>query len=224
MNLLESAISTLAPHSCLVCGQNGELLCEPCRLTVLTSPPPRCYRCHAASKQSSACSSCRKSTALKHVWVASDYQDISKQLVKRFKFDRANAAAKPVANAIETALPDLPPETVIVHAPTANSRVRVRGYDQAQLIAKNLAKKRGWQHKTLLVRRGKTRQVGSGRTSRFEQIELALIPIKLGQIQNAQILLIDDVTTTGATLEAAAKVLKTAGAKTVNAAVFAQAI
>lgn len=224
MNALESLISLLAPHKCLACGVDGQPLCESCRLSVLVSPPPRCYRCHAASFQSRVCQKCRKSVALGHVWVASDYQAEAKELIRRFKFERAGSAVKPVADTIEAVLPDLPSQTLVVHIPTANSRVRARGYDQAQLIAKHLAKTRGWKHQTLLLRRGSSRQVGSGRIDRFAQIESTLLPVKIDQVKKAQILLIDDVTTTGATLEAAAKLLKKAGAKSVNAAVFAQPI
>lgn len=224
MNLAERLISVLAPHKCLVCGLDGDLLCHSCQLTSLAAPPSRCYRCHAVSLQSQVCSKCRQASSLSHVWVASDYQDIAKELIKRFKFGRAGAAAKPVAAAIEQVLPDLPPDTTLVHIPTANSRVRVRGYDQAKLIAENIAKKQGWQHHNLLMRQGRSRQVGASRPNRFTQIESALIPVRRQQIRDAHILLIDDITTTGATLEAAAKILKKAGARTVDAAVFAQPV
>lgn len=127
-----------------------------------------------------------------------------------------------MALAIDGILPDLPKHTLISHVPTANQRVRMRGYDQAKLIATALAKKRALAHKTLLLRRGKARQVGAGRTDRFSHLENAFLPIRLDKIKDAEILLIDDVTTTGATLQSAAKTLKSAGAKTIYAAVFAQ--
>lgn len=224
MNIVERLISLLAPHRCIGCGEAGQVLCPSCRFSSLTSPPSRCYRCYGVSRQSEVCPKCRRSVALSHVWAASDYHDQAKELIRRFKFDRAKAAAGPVAAAIEASLPDLPPETLVSHIPTANSRIRVRGYDQAELIAKILAKDRGWQHQTLLLRRGSTRQVGVGRVDRFSQIESALLPLKPQKINKARILLVDDVTTTGATLEAAAKILKKAGAKSVDAVVFAQAV
>lgn len=222
MKAIESFISALAPHKCLVCKIDGSIICEPCRLTVLAVPPERCYRCHKASLGSQTCVDCRPATKLEHVWVATDYQEVAAEVIRVFKYERVQAAAGPIAACLADLLPDLPKETLVVHIPTANNRVRRRGYDQAALIAKKLARLRNWRHETLLMRRGKTRQVGAGRSERFRQIESSLIPIKADKIKKMEILLIDDVTTTGASIEAAAKVLKTAGAKYINAAVFAQ--
>jgi competence protein ComFC len=224
MNIVENFISLIAPHKCIVCGLEGDTLCQPCLITSLAPPPSRCYRCHSTSIQSSVCQICRKTVKLQHVWVASDYQDTAKELIRRLKFERASAAAIPVASAIIQALPDLPPDTVVSYVPTANNRVRLRGYDQAKLIAENIARQRNWQHQSLLMRTGSTRQVGAGRVERFKQIEASLIAIKISKIKQARILLIDDVTTTGATLEAAAAILKSSGAHSIDAAVFAQPI
>ncbi len=113
-------------------------------------------------------------------------------------------------------------ETIIVHVPAATSRVRARGYDQSKLIAKQLASIFGCSQQTLLSRHGQARQVGAKRDKRFSQVVGAFTPRKVDGIKNAHILLVDDVLTTGASVEEAAKVLKAAGAKTVNAAIFAQ--
>lgn len=118
-------------------------------------------------------------------------------------------------------LPYLNRETVVTHIPTATSRVRRRGYDPAELIARALAKESGLKHKTMLLRVTQTRQVGAKRNKRIMQMEYAFKPA-LEVPSSVPVLLVDDLTTTGATLESAAKCLKTAGAKTVNAAVFAQ--
>jgi ComF family protein len=119
-------------------------------------------------------------------------------------------------------LPDISPDTVICHVPTASVRIRLRGYDQSELIAKHLARKRKMRHMTLLRRYGRSRQVGSGRSERFEHLKKALQARPGAAIADRHVLLIDDITTTGATLEAAANVLKEAGARSVDAIVFAQ--
>lgn len=122
---------------------------------------------------------------------------------------------------IDQTLPDLPRDTIICHIPTARDRVRIRGYDQAEEIAKSLAKIRGYKHKTLLYRIGKSRQVGSGRKDRFKQLEGAF-KLRDISLEDTNILLVDDISTTGATVEEAAKTLRKSGAKTIDAAVFAQ--
>jgi ComF family protein len=159
---------------------------------------------------------------LRHVWVATDYGEISKKLIHKLKFERAIAGSVVVAEKINQIIPKLPEDTIICHIPTADSRVRMRGYDQAGEIARNLAKLTGYKQASLLVRRGKSRQVGASRTDRFKHLERAF-RVKDLDLKQAKILLIDDITTTGATIEAAAKMLKKAGIKTIDVAVFAQA-
>ncbi|HYF97097.1 MAG TPA: phosphoribosyltransferase family protein, partial [Patescibacteria group bacterium] len=148
--------------------------------------------------------------------------DIAKKALHKLKFNRAKASAKTIAEIIDSSLPDLPDDLMVCHIPTANKRVRMRGYDQAQLIAKHLSKIRRWERQTLLARTGKSRQVGAGRRERFKHLEQALRIRNNLELSGKHVLLIDDVTTTGATIEAAAKLLKNAGVKTVDVAVFAQ--
>lgn len=223
VNIIERAIGVIAPHECLGCGHLGVVLCESCRLSLLPSSPSRCYRCHKSTLQSQVCTMCRKATTLSHAWVATDYDGVAKDLIYKLKFARASVVADLIARHLSENIPLLGESVVVTYAPTANSRVRSRGYDQSKLIAKNLAKVRGWQFQTLLKREAHSRQVGASREQRFSQLEGAFSPLRTDKIKNAHILLIDDVITTGATVESAAKVLKKAGAKTVDASIFAQA-
>lgn len=156
--------------------------------------------------------------------MATEYEDSAKKLIHKLKFGRAKAAADILAAAMDSELPDLPGSVIVTNVPTANKRVRIRGYDQAKLIAKSLAKRRGRRYVEVLERLGSSRQVGSSREKRLSQLKDAFKPVKSKQIKNTHILLIDDVLTTGATLGAAGKTLKAAGAKIVDAAVFTQPI
>lgn len=223
IKLIENTLALIAPHRCLICRMEGSLLCPACQETSLVSIPSRCYRCHAMTRQSAVCKSCKSSVKIGHVWVAAQYENASKEILRRLKFERARAGALPVASAVESVLPHLPENIMVCHIPTANNRVRRRGYDQAEEIAKELCRIRDWQNKKLFIRTGSSRQVGADRQERFKHLEKALRLHKKVDVKGKHILLVDDVTTTGATVEAAAKVLKRAGAKTVDAAVFAQA-
>lgn len=220
---METIISLLAPHRCIGCGLEGTLLCESCRTVSIIAPPSRCFLCHKATSQHQVCASCRRKSGLHHVWVAAEYDETAKRLIHKLKFARAQAAASVLAEIMAETLPDLPGEMVITHVPTANKRVRTRGYDQSKLIAKSLARRRGWQYQELLLRSGSSRQVGSSRKDRLVQLRDAFKP-KHRDLEGENVLLVDDVTTTGATLQMAAKTIKSTGARQVSAVVFAQPI
>ena len=126
-----------------------------------------------------------------------------------------------MAQLINQALPYFADEPLVTFVPTASNRRRERGFDHAQLIAKELAKLRGWHIATLLGRQAKVRQLGAKRETRKEQLKNAFRPVNTGLIKGSHILLVDDVVTTGATVEVCVKELIKAGASQVDAAVFA---
>lgn len=223
MNPLELLASLLAPHLCLVCRAEGAPLCLPCADAQLEVLPPHCYRCGRPSDGSATCQECSQESALDTVWVGSVYTGVAKDLIHQLKFQRAKAGSRVIAEWLNQALPSLG-SVIISPVPTANKRVRARGYDQAALIARRLARLRRLSCRETLRRSKSTRQVGAGRQERFKQLENAFAVHKPRKIDGKHILLIDDVLTTGATLESAALALKKAGAAKISAAVFARSI
>lgn len=222
MLFVESLLALLAPHECLGCAREGTLLCDFCAETLLEPVPERCYRCLRLSRDSAVCQKCRRMSALRHVWVATDYNSTAKQLVHSFKYERARDAYRPIARHMQDHLPYLGAQYMVTHIPTATSRHRLRGYDQSQLVARAVARQLGLPYASLLERTGQSRQVGSTKMQRLAQARAMFYLSKPQKVAGKHILLIDDVLTTGASLEAAAKLLKNAGAKQVDAAVFAQ--
>lgn len=218
--MIETIISWYAPHLCLGCDEEGSLLCEECA-QALPVVADRCYRCRALSPGGNTCSSCRRSSKLYRARAVTSYEHLAKKLVGRLKFSGARAAAQTIAVAM-TEL-DLPSGALVVHVPTATGRVRLRGYDQAALIAKRLAYFTGADYRPCLQRIGQHRQVGASRAQRLAQMQQSFEVFTGADVAGRYIVLIDDVMTTGATLEAAAAVLHAAGAKRVEAIVFARA-
>jgi Predicted amidophosphoribosyltransferases len=151
------------------------------------------------------------------------YDDpVVKELVRVLKFERAKGAAVAMADAMLAMLGTFG-EVCITHVPTANSRVRERGYDQAALIAKELSRRSGRLYAPLLARMGNQRQLGQNRSVRTKQMRGGFRILNPALLRDRHILLVDDVLTTGATCEAAARALCQAGAKRVSAIVFAVA-
>jgi len=218
--LTEQIISFIAPHYCLGCDMTGPILCVNCLLK-LPTVPSRCYSCQTMTTGFKTCKRCVRT--LQQVMPATAYGGLSKKLVHKLKFERASEAAKAMAKLMAKNIPD--EDWLIVPVPTASSRIRRRGYDQAQLIARHLSKIMANDTHSALVRLGQKRQVGETRKQRQLQIagQFASSPRAATKIAGRNILLIDDVMTTGATLESAARAIKPLKPARICAAVFAAA-
>jgi len=110
---------------------------------------------------------------------------------------------------------------IVVPLPTAAKRVRQRGYDQAVLLGQAIARSRGLSARQVLERVQSTRQLGANRVQRHKQSAKMFCIAPDVDVHGAKILLVDDVCTTGATLTAAARLLRQAGAVQVDAVVAA---
>lgn len=223
MQFLEMFISIIAPHLCLGCGdEGGRLLCEACAQD-LAPVPSRCYRCKAVTQDYAVCQRCTAATPLRQVVVFTHHKGLAKELVHHMKYERAQAGIHEAAALMGEGLRYLPPDVLLAYVPTATSRIRSRGYDHAARLVKRLAKASGFPVQTCLVRLGQAHQVGANRAERQRQLKGAFRVVRADQFRGRHVVLVDDVLTTGATLESAAQALKRAGAKRVSAVVFAQA-
>lgn len=219
--MLNAFLSLFAPHICLGCSAEGTVLCAACTRR-LPRQPSVCYRCGTATQNYATCVACRRSSRLSAVYVVTKYEALAKDAVWQLKFAGAQAAAKDIGRMMADMVPS-PSGFFIVPAPTATSHVRRRGYDQACLLAGTIARRLPAAYTPCLVRVGQQRQVGAGRKQRFMQLDGAFRLARGYDLSGAHIMLVDDVLTTGATLEAAAATLRKAGAKRVEAIVFARA-
>lgn len=230
--LLDHILSLLAPHECVSCLSEGKLLCADCQAKL--QPAIRCcYKCLAASPGFATCPDCRRLSPLGSIQAATRYSGAAKDVIWKLKFGRARAGGSEIAGIINSQLrlakriADWPAamrrDVIIMHAPTANARVRQRGYDQAALIAQGLARQTGLPHRALLRRSGNQEQIGANKAQRAAQLHGVFAVVGGRQLRGKHIILVDDVVTTGATLEAAAHALIAAGARRVDAIVFAQA-
>lgn len=208
----------LTPHYCCSCGKIGSVLCDYCKYNIINDVPVYCAACsRLVSRPGDVCSSC--SVAYTKAWLVSEYRGVIKQLVVNYKFDGLRAASKALASLLNEVLPNIPNDVIITSVPTARGHIRQRGYDHAALIAKHLAQCKRLTYQTTLVRNHSKAQRGANRKQRIKQAQTAFTA--KGSL-NGKYLLVDDVLTTGATVNYAAKALKAAGADEVWVAVVAR--
>lgn len=219
--MFDSLLSLIAPHDCLICGAEGAQICRTCASS-LRRVPERCYNCHSLSAGGRTCQKCRRLSRLHSVRVATFYTEHGKEIIWKLKFEGVQSLAKELAPRLGELLPPRQ-DIIITHAPTATSRIRRRGYDQAALLARATARHARVRYVPFLVRLGQQEQLGANRLKRKAQLEDALRVRYPEIIKGAHIIVVDDVLTTGATLEACAAALRAAGAKRVDGLAFAQA-
>jgi ComF family protein len=211
------------------CGSEGDILCRTCLVTAGEPPFSRCGGCRSLTQDNKTCKSCKGWLNIYAVFVSTRYEGLYEQLVHELKFEKKRDAIKPISTIMATAIPSINEKVIVCPIPTASSRVRQRGFDHAEFIAKSFMKLlpketpwNTWKLDSLLARKTNIRQVGSSRSRRIEQMKKEFY-IKTGvEVKGKTILLLDDVMTTGASLSAAARTLKEAGAKRIYALVFAQ--
>lgn len=221
MNPLESLIRLFTPHSCLVCGTEGALVCDSCNAMLLPATEG-CVFCQSSLAGGHICNRCSTGVGIRNLWAVTNFEGLGQLLVHALKFNGSREAASVLADFLYSVLPSTNHISIVTHIPTTNQRKRQRGFDHSLLIARKLAHRLGVEHKQLIVRHGKTRQVGSARSTRLLQLQNAFEAISTPQSHNTPILLVDDVATTGASLREAARALRSAGYYNVLAVVFAR--
>ncbi|MBP3899286.1 ComF family protein [Candidatus Saccharibacteria bacterium] len=155
---------------------------------------------------------------MEKVYAVSYRDGVMLKLTEDYKYKSIRKTAEVLAELMSAAIPKSLKDVVVVPLPTIVKHIRERGFDHTLLLAKNLARLRGWRVERVIGRVNKTVQVGADEETRRRQAKEAYAVVR-GVNAEATYLLIDDVWTTGASMEAATKAIKKAGAKKVAAAV-----
>lgn len=218
-------LDVLYPRRCLACQRwmpSGEpgFLCAECYQSIefITNPCQRCgNEAGPYPKEPANCPACRK--AKLHFTSArapGAYSTPLKELVHALKYARERAAVPALAEILLEALKGSPPAEfaqVVVPVPLHRLRLRERTFNQSALIAKVIARKLELPFAHALVRtRATPSQTELSTTARRENVKGAFAVRRPRAVKGRQVLLVDDVLTTGATASECAKALIEAGA------------
>ena len=215
-------VDLLAPPACVACRAplRDGLVCGACLRRMPWLRGHRCPRC-ALPRHRAGCPAA--SSAFDRAWAPLAYEGPARDLVRALKFDGALPVAGLMAAHLAANLPlDLRHGVEVVAVPPHRGRLRRRGFDPAALLAAGLAARAGLPLAPCLKRtdRGR-RQVGAGRSTRRSAGRFAAVATAPPP---RAALLVDDVHTTGATLEACARALKASGAAWVGVATYVRTL
>lgn len=208
--VLTPLLNLVFPATCVGCGRVGDLLCATCRTEfapgVVSAEPPR--------------------SPLAAIAGLGVFAGPLQKAVHALKYEGLTAMAGPLGQhlAAEIQAQAWPP-SLIGPVPLHVNRLARRGYNQAALLGMAVADRLDWQFKPdLLARQRDTpSQVGLTYQERQTNVKEAFTLTEGIAVQGADIVLIDDVYTTGATICACAQVLLDAGARSVRAAIAGRA-
>ncbi len=223
--LLRAALDLLVPPVCLVCRTPGGELCGGCRRALPWLHGPCCARCGLPSPCGRRCPAAGH--AYTAAWAPLAHEGPARALVAGLKFRRATAAADVLGAAMAAAVPDgLLAGATLVPVPAHPGRRRSRGYDHALLLADRLAHRTGTPVSRDALRRAGARddhQLGADRGERLSARRLDVRPGP-GRPRTAKVVLVDDVHTTGTTLQVCARTLLAQGVDEVVAVTAVRAL
>ncbi|HEX5479033.1 MAG TPA: ComF family protein [Dehalococcoidia bacterium] len=219
------AAGLLFPAQCALCGRMGDMLCAACADALPRAVHPRCHRCWLPQRYAKLCRHCAEhAPAFSELRAAYVMEDGARRLAHELKYEGMTALAEPMARRM---LGELAPgdADLVVPVPLHRSRERARGYNQAAMLARQVARVTGIDADERAARRVRDTAPLVKTMHRAERLAImaGAFEARRERVEGRRILLVDDVATTGATLDSCARALRAAGARDVRALTWARA-
>jgi ComF family protein len=220
-------LDLLYPPFCVGCGRTGIMYCPACRGTLSNIRPPLCPRCGRPQETSCFCRQCAASPpSIDGIRSVAFFEGALRSAIHQFKYSYVRDLAEPLSEMLVSYWQEAPlPGDVIVPVPLHARRARERGYNQAMLLAQRLGSALQIPVRSECLRRNRytVAQTRLNAQERSRNVEGAFTCVG-PDVRGRRVLLIDDVCTTGATLEACSRALGEGGAKSVWALTVARAM
>lgn len=223
-NIKEFLLDIVFPKKCVVCGKLDTFFCDKCRAKITFLKTQNCPFCLRITTRGRVCPSCQSKSALTGVYVVSHFEEPLKEVIHKYKYEFIKALQDDLADIAWSYMEDFPKRAVLACVPSSPKRVSWRGYNQAEEITKILASNTGMKYYPNLLKRTeyKIPQTQLRRKERFENVKNAFKINKKIDLSGKQVVIFDDLVTSGATLDACARELRKMGATRVWGFVLAR--
>ncbi len=213
VNFQKLFLDIFFPRQCIFCNSADTWLCEECLSQIVLIKSPTCPTCKKLTPKGQFCSRCRSKTSMTGIMVAAYYEEGPlKNAITNYKYKYIAELSDPLSDLLINHLQTfaLPSDVLLVPVPLHRSRLHQRGFNQSAILAQKVAEAFGLGYEEkILVRNRKTKpQVELSGKARRENVKGAFTCQNPEAVFGRNILLIDDVCTTGATLDECAKELK----------------
>ena len=227
---IQTAKDYIFPVFCLSCEAEGAWVCEKCVSFLQIEPQLFCPVCHDKSTRGEPCYECGASSALfQHVAMTKYVEDaLIGKLIHVFKYQYAEEVMIVIREIISDFISCngeiFQHINLIIPVPLHKKRYAERGFNQAAYIAETLSKALSipYEDSALIRSRHTPHQAKLDRAGRIKNVENVFVLSPLADVNGKHILLVDDVYTTGATMQACAAALKDAGARSVSGCTLAR--
>jgi len=214
--LAELTIDSFFPRRCVGCGKVGDFLCPDCRRNLPKLLPPYCPKCGRPQASAIVCAGCWQShTQIDGIRSAFRFDEVMRQAIHQLKYHNLKAISSCLAELLADYLQLSPlPGEAIVPVPLHPRRLRERGYNQSGLLAVELGRLTNLpvtEDSLIRVKEGRPQVRAANAKERRRNVANAFI-CRDEKVSGKQIILVDDVCTSGATLESCASALKSKGA------------